>query len=212
MELLKKLRIKTEEPIWLINAPADTLYLFDDLTVKEKLGKEKSVSQLILFAADSRELAHYITKLAPYIGHETLFWIAYPKKSGSISSDLIKMEGWDVMFQSGYRGQTSVSINDDWTGMRFTNAPAKKPSTYNLPPEERNIEGIDFIKRTVKLPPDALAAVKKHKGLEDYFSSLAFTHKKEHVVAILDAKKPETRTRRIEKMIEMLQQKMHAKK
>ncbi len=66
------------------------------------------------------------------------------------------MKSWDIVFQSGYRPQTSVSINGDWTGLRVTNAPAKKPSTYNIAPEDRNIEGIDFVKRTVQLPADAL--------------------------------------------------------
>ena len=211
MELIKKLRIKTEEPLWLINCPDNCHNLFNDLILRVKPGKEKPAGQLILFATDSGELDRYIVKLTPYLTPETLFWIAYPKKSGAISSDLIEMKSWDMVFQSGYRPQTSVSINDDWTSLRVTNAPPKRPSTYNLAPEDRNIEGIDFIKRTVQLPADALAAVRKHKGLEPYFNALAFSHKKEHVIAILDAKKEDTRRRRIEKMIDMLQQKMHAK-
>ena len=113
MELLKKLRIDTDKPLWLINAPSNCLYLFEQLTIKEKTGKEKPVSQLIVFVTDSDELVHYIDKLVSYIGHETLFWIAWPKKSGAVSSDLIHMKSWDVVFNSGYRGQTSVSINDD---------------------------------------------------------------------------------------------------
>ena len=211
MELFKKLRINIDKPLWIINAPVDCLDLFVDLTIKQKTGKEKPVGQLMLFATDRKELAHYLHLLAPYISPETLFWIAYPKKSGAISSDLIEMKSWDVVFRSGYRPQTSVSINDDWTGMRVTNAPAKKPSTYNLAPEDRNIEGIDFVKRTVLLPSDGLAAVRKHKGMEAFFNSMSFTHKKEYVTAIIDAKKEDTRRRRIEKMIEMLQQKMHVK-
>jgi len=36
------------------------------------------------------------------------------------------------------------------------------------------------------------------------FDALAFTHQKEHVRAIEDAKKPETRAKRIEAMVEKL--------
>lgn len=211
MELLKKLRVDTAKPLWLINTPANCMDLFTQFAIKEKLGKQKPVPQLILFALDSKELAHYLSILTGYISPETIFWIAYPKKNGTISSDLILMSSWDVVNQLGYRGQTSVLINDDWTGLRVTNAPPKKPSTYNIAPEDRNIEGIDFVKRTVKLPPDALAAMRKQMGIEAFFNSMSFTHKKEHVIAILEAKKEETRIRRIEKMIEMLQQKMSVK-
>ena len=77
--------------------------------------------------------------------------------------------------------------------------------------EERKHEGIDYIKRTTTLPKDALAAVNKYKGLADHFYAQSFTCQKEYVMAITEAKKPETRTKRIEKMIEMLLPKMHAK-
>ena len=204
MELLKKLRIDTSLPLWAINLPGDCKILFEELEVKQKLSGKNPVGQLILFAEDSGVLARWMPLFESYVGHNTLFWIAYPKKTGAIVSDLIQMKPWDIVFQSGYRGQTSVSINDNWTGMRFTNAPKSKPSICDLPMEERKVEGIDFVNRTVQLPHDALTAVKKHPGMEAFFNAMAFTHKKEHVLAILEAKKEETRIRRIEKMIEML--------
>ena len=121
------------------------------------------------------------------------------------------MKAWDIVFESGYRGQSSASINDDWTGFRLTNAPKKKVTICDLPMEERKVEGIDFVNRTVQLPADALAAVKKHPGMEAFFNAMAFTHKKEYVQAIADAKKEETRVRRIEKTVEMLLEKMKSK-
>jgi uncharacterized protein YdeI (YjbR/CyaY-like superfamily) len=41
-------------------------------------------------------------------------------------------------------------------------------------------------------------------NLLDTFEKLAFTHRKEYVVAILEAKRPETRATRIGKTIQML--------
>jgi len=210
MELLKKLHVNADKPIWLINAPDNCLHYFDSLEVKQKLGKEKPIGQIILFAYDSKELAGYMHRLAGYISPDTLLWVCYPKKTGSIPSDLILMKSWDIIFQSGYRGQTSVSVDDDWSSLRITNAPRKKPSDCDVPMTERKTEGIDYVNRTVKLPADAEAALKKHKGLADYFYSQSFTCKKEHLIAITDAKKEDTRIRRIDKMIEMLQQKMQA--
>lgn len=208
MELLKKLRINTGKPLWLINAPADCRSLFEEATIKEKLSGKTPVDQLVLFAADSGVLARWLPLLAGYISHDTLFWIAYPKKSGAIVSDLIQMKAWDIVFQSGYRGQSSAAINDDWSGLRVTNAPKSKPTICDLPMDERKVEGIDFVNRTVQLPPDALAAARKHPGVEAAFNALSFTHKKEHVQAIVEAKKEETRARRIEKMIAMVSTKM----
>ena len=204
MDLLRKLRLNTELPLWLVNAPDDCLYLFDALEIKSRLGKEAPVAQLMLFVMDSADLHSRLVKLGGYIGPDTLFWICYPKQTGALKSDLIKRDQWSLVTDQGYRGQTSVSINDDWTGMRFTNAPAQKPSQYNIPPEQRNIEGIDFVKRTVTLPADALAAMAQYPGMADQFYKWSFTNKKEAVVAILDAKKEDTRKGRIDKLIATL--------
>lgn len=204
MELLKKLRLDTASPLWVVAAPDDIDSILPGVDTTTRAGKIKPVKQLMLFARDSAHLNEQLPRLGPYIGHETLFWICYPKQTGSMTSDLIKMESWNMLPALGYRGQTSVSVNDDWSGMRFTNAPRKKPSQAGLPPEERIAEGIDFVKRTVQLPADAVAVLSKHRGLAEAFDAMSFSHKKEYVMAITEAKKPETRASRINKMAEMV--------
>lgn len=62
---------------------------------------------------------------------------------------------------------------------------------------------LDSAARTVELPDDAAKALDKAK-LRKKFYALAYTHQKEHVQAIADAKKPETRAKRIAAMLEML--------
>ena len=57
--------------------------------------------------------------------------------------------------------------------------------------------------RVVELPDDAAKALARAK-LRAKFDALAFTHQKEHVRAIVDAKKPETRLKRIDALLEKL--------
>ena len=57
--------------------------------------------------------------------------------------------------------------------------------------------------RTVETPADLAQAIRK-EALERAWGKLSFTHKKEHVASIEDAKKLETRAKRIEKAIEMI--------
>ena len=56
---------------------------------------------------------------------------------------------------------------------------------------------VDEQPRTVEVPAD-LAKALKAAGATAAFAALSFTHRKEHVRAVEDAKKPETRARRIE--------------
>jgi uncharacterized protein YdeI (YjbR/CyaY-like superfamily) len=65
---------------------------------------------------------------------------------------------------------------------------------------EKNTE-----ERTVEVPADLQALMKKEKLLP-FFEKLSYTHRKEYCRWITEAKKEETRTRRLEKAIQMLKQ------
>ena len=62
---------------------------------------------------------------------------------------------------------------------------------------------VDDAPREVEVPKDLAAALKK-AGARAAFDKLAFTHRKEHVRAIEEAKAAETRARRIEKAVAMV--------
>ena len=55
--------------------------------------------------------------------------------------------------------------------------------------------------RTVEVPKDLADALKK-ANLQDVFSKMSYTHQKEYVNAVNEAKREETRIRRIEKTVE----------
>lgn len=203
MSLQQKLKIKTTEPLYILGADERLLHLFGELAPKQKLTKE-NISQMVLFVRDKSELNKEFPQAKKWLQQNALLWIAYPKKSGSIPSDLIRDEGWEIIYQADWEGVASASINEDWSGMRFRHKTQIRNIKRALPIEERKTEGIDYIHRTVQLPKDAVKAMKSYKGLEQFFNAMSFTHKKEYAEAIAQAKKPETRERRIQKMIEMV--------
>ena len=61
----------------------------------------------------------------------------------------------------------------------------------------------DLAERTVDPPPDLAAAIAENK-LGEAWDKLSYTHKKEHVRSIVEAKQEATRFRRIAKTIEMI--------
>lgn len=58
--------------------------------------------------------------------------------------------------------------------------------------------------REVEVPADFAAALAAQPAAEAHFNALAYTHKREYVEWIADAKRPETRERRIAKAVELL--------
>jgi hypothetical protein len=62
----------------------------------------------------------------------------------------------------------------------------------------------DVEERTVELPPELKIAFSKNPTAKGRWEKLSFTHKREYAEAILEAKKAETRARRLQKTLEML--------
>ena len=63
---------------------------------------------------------------------------------------------------------------------------------------------LDEQKREVEPPRDLVRALKAVPGAWRRWGELSFSHQREHVEAIAEAKKPETRTRRIEGTLRLL--------
>jgi hypothetical protein len=62
----------------------------------------------------------------------------------------------------------------------------------------------DKEERSVEIPDDLNKELKKHPDLLSFFNGLAYTHRKEYVRWITEAKKEETRKNRVIKAIELL--------
>jgi hypothetical protein len=63
---------------------------------------------------------------------------------------------------------------------------------------------LDDAPRTVDVPADLAAALAKAPGATQAWEKLAYTHQKEWARSVEDAKKPETRTRRIAAAVDAL--------
>lgn len=63
---------------------------------------------------------------------------------------------------------------------------------------------LDVAERTVDVPAELASALAAVPGAADAFAALPYTLRKEHAAAVAGAKKPETRDRRIAKILESL--------
>lgn len=63
---------------------------------------------------------------------------------------------------------------------------------------------LDTEPRVIEIPKDLAKELKKNKKARAFFDKLAYTHRREYVMWINEAKKDETRQRRIVKTVEML--------
>ena len=62
----------------------------------------------------------------------------------------------------------------------------------------------DTEERVIEIPKDLLKELRKDKEARGFFDKLSYTHRKEYVTWVTEAKREETRQNRIVKTIEML--------
>ncbi|WP_299817865.1 YdeI/OmpD-associated family protein [uncultured Pontibacter sp.] len=205
-ELGKKLQLKTDSHVLLLNAPdgfakvlAGEGYTYENATEVPESGAFEAVQ---LFVRNVEELNRFVPQVVPLLKPNVLFWIAYPKKSSGIKTDLSRDDGWKAVTVLGYESTRLVSLDTTWSSARYRRASERaKPSVFGI-----DLPGIDRKTKTVIVPDDMQEALRQ-AGVESIFDKLAFTHRKEYVLAVLDAKRPETKAKRMQKIIDDLQAK-----
>lgn len=206
--LFEKLQLKDEKNLLIQGIPSSIEKQFAKLTYAKNvtpLLKSKKVEFALVFALSQQQLNNVMKEVFPALSAETKLWVAYPKTSSKIVSDLNRDCSWDLLIKNGYESVRQVAVDNVWSAIRFKKIetiPNKDRSFSDIKSTESN--GIDFEKRLVVPPAELGSMFLKHKEAQSFYTSLSFTNQKEYVSWIESAKKEETRKRRLETALEKL--------
>ena len=204
--LLKKLHFKPGLKVVMAILPEQDISIFGDTSSISIQGTDaEDFDGLLLFVKDSGELKDALKSWANRITSNKIVWIAYPKKSSGIKTDL-KMEKWEDLEHHGLTPCGSASIDDTWTGMRIKPIADIKASGVGNTQIKTNeyAEFIDVDNKKVYPPADLSTMFLQHPNAAAFFKGLSYSYQKEYVLWILTAKQDATRINRLQKTIEML--------
>ena|SRR5579871_3208910 len=112
-DLARKLLLKDTQTARVLNAPPG---------LEEALGVgacgEQPVSWLLAFVRDSRALEAALDELTS-VPPGGVIWVAYRKGGETAGTDLNRDIIWRRLEPEGLTGVTLVSIDDEWSAMRF---------------------------------------------------------------------------------------------
>lgn len=206
-ELAKKFQLKSEYSVLMLNSNPDIHPLFDGIRLQYHSTENEGFDSVIMFAKDENEIGQYLPKADSHLKRKGHLWLSYPKKSGNIPTELSRDVTWRIVKEFGLEPVRLISVNVDWSSMRLIKKEdRKKPSTFGQDPP-----GVDRTTKTVVPPLDLQTALNANPDAATSFNELAFSHKREYIAWIHDAKKQETRNRRVEKTIELLTEKKNYK-
>ena len=119
--LVKKLQLKAGQKAAIINAPPDFVEALGELPEGVELKDRPSAGLdfVLVFAKDGAELKRLGPKAIRAVKPDGMLWIAYPKSTSKVRSDLNRDVIWDLVKEYGVLGVSLISIDNIWSAMRF---------------------------------------------------------------------------------------------
>ncbi len=206
--IAKKLLIKTAQRWLFVRAPKHFPESFAPLAIEinTTISPQETYNGVLLFVKNSIELKQNLPVIIPVLKPETVFWIAYPKKSSGVVSDLEMTGNWKETEKYGLRIVASAAIDETWKALRFRPIEQVKKSVLSnaaIQDNELN-QFIDTKNKVVYLPEYVKQALENEPAAFAIYQKLAYSHQKEYLVWILTAKQETTRKARVQKMMEKL--------
>jgi hypothetical protein len=84
-----------------------------------KLGAKTGADVVVYFTTSETELRRRFARLKRTLGPADGLWIAYPKKSSKLESDLTFEAVQRVGLDAGLVDNKSIAFDDDWSAVRF---------------------------------------------------------------------------------------------
>jgi hypothetical protein len=119
--LAKKLGIREGDTVALIGAPngfeAELEGLPDGVSLKHRGGGKPEV--VLLFTTEAKDLQRRFPTLAKSVWPNGGLWVAWPKRSSGVATDLDENRLRDIGLPHGLVDNKVCAINDTWSGLRF---------------------------------------------------------------------------------------------
>ena len=94
-----------------------------DVRIDENIDQRFPYEFMIIFVKFVCEVEVISPKALHNLSADGTLWFAFPKKrSKKISSDLDKDHGWEVLIDRGLDKVRLISLDKDWSALRFRNA------------------------------------------------------------------------------------------
>ncbi len=119
--LLKKLGIKPETKVLLINQPGN-YYALLETDISDQLSKENEVPDLIhLFVLSNKEFENGMKKLKPLIKKNTslTIWVSWYKKTAKVPTDLTEDVIRNYALKNDLVDVKVCAVSDIWSGLKL---------------------------------------------------------------------------------------------
>jgi hypothetical protein len=121
--LPQKLGIKEGHAVALLGAPAGFATTLGALpigaTTRARLDGTTPLDVVIAFVTTREALVERVAAIRPRLAQDGGMWIAWPKKSSGVATDVTEQTIRDVALPTGLVDNKVCAIDDTWSGLRL---------------------------------------------------------------------------------------------
>lgn len=117
--LIKKLGIKEEMKILLINAPKDYMKILEYNITKQLVNKISNADFAHVFVISKEELKKSFMKIISEAKNNLIVWISWYKKSSDIATDVTEDVIREIVLPTGWVDVKVCAVSDVWSALKI---------------------------------------------------------------------------------------------
>jgi hypothetical protein len=135
--IFEKLQLTNEKNVLIQGLPSSIEKQFAKLSFAKNLTpllRSRKIDFALIFAVNESQLNGILQDIMPALKEESKLWVAFPKITSKIVTDLNRESSWNKLVAAGYESIEQVSLDHVWNASQF-----RKPDTMTEVEEEITI-------------------------------------------------------------------------
>lgn len=127
--LFEKLQLADEKNLLIQGLPSSIEKQFNKLSFAKNMTpllKSRKIDFALVFAVSENQLNGILKDVMPSLKEDSKFWVAYPKITSKIATDLNRERSWNRLTSEGYESIHQVELDHVWSAVRFGKSDVKE--------------------------------------------------------------------------------------
>jgi hypothetical protein len=127
--LFEKLAFADEKNLLIQGLPSSIEKQFCKLSFAKNMTpllKSRKIDFALVFAVNENQLNGILRDVMPALKEDSKFWVAYPKITSKIVTDLNRDSSWQQLTSAGYETVSEVALDHVWSAARFERPNVKR--------------------------------------------------------------------------------------
>ena len=133
--IFEKLQLKNEKNLLIQGLPSSIEKQFCKLSFAKNftpLLRSRRIDFALLFAVSENQLNGILHDIFPALKEDSKLWVAYPKITSKIVTDLNRESSWSKLLGAGYESVEQVSLDHVWNAVQFKKTDEEELETVEV--------------------------------------------------------------------------------